>query len=57
MTPLLQVVTRCFQLLTSVFQAPPAVAIPYIRALGPPLLGFLQVPMPTSSNLQSFLMG
>uniref|UniRef100_H3CA84 HEAT repeat-containing protein 5A n=1 Tax=Tetraodon nigroviridis TaxID=99883 RepID=H3CA84_TETNG len=37
-----QVVTGCFQLMTSVFQAPPAVAVPYIRALGPPLLRFLQ---------------
>lgn len=43
--PLLQVVTRCFQLMTSVFQAPPTVAVPYIRALGPPLVRFLQVLM------------
>ncbi|XP_074548207.1 HEAT repeat-containing protein 5A isoform X2 [Halichoeres trimaculatus] len=36
------VVCRCYQLLTSVFQAPPTVAIPYIQALGPPLVRFLQ---------------
>ncbi|XP_038585677.1 HEAT repeat-containing protein 5A isoform X2 [Micropterus salmoides] len=36
------VVSRCYQLLTSVFQAPPGVAIPYIKALGPPLVRFLQ---------------
>lgn len=42
---LLQVVSRCFQLMTSVFQAPPTVAVPYIRALGPPLVRFLQVLM------------
>ncbi|XP_068195506.1 HEAT repeat-containing protein 5A isoform X2 [Antennarius striatus] len=36
------VVSRCYQLLTSVFQAPPAVAFPYIQALGPPLIRFLQ---------------
>ncbi|XP_074517821.1 HEAT repeat-containing protein 5A [Sebastes fasciatus] len=36
------VVSRCYQLLTSVFQAQPAVAVPYIQALGPPLVGFLQ---------------
>ncbi|TKS86123.1 HEAT repeat-containing protein 5A [Collichthys lucidus] len=36
------VVSRCYQLLTSVFQAPPGVAIPYIQALGPPLVRFLQ---------------
>ncbi|XP_053192170.1 HEAT repeat-containing protein 5A [Scomber japonicus] len=36
------VVSRCFQLLTSVFQAQPAVAVPYIQALGPPLVRFLQ---------------
>ena len=39
----LQVVSRCYQLLTSVFQAPPSVAVPYIQALGPPLVRFLQV--------------
>uniref|UniRef100_A0A671UXR2 HEAT repeat-containing protein 5A n=1 Tax=Sparus aurata TaxID=8175 RepID=A0A671UXR2_SPAAU len=38
-----QVVSRCYQLLTSVFQAPPSVAVPYIQALGPPLVRFLQV--------------
>ncbi|KAM6968415.1 LOW QUALITY PROTEIN: HEAT repeat-containing protein 5A [Tautogolabrus adspersus] len=36
------VVSRCYQLLTSVFQAPPTVAVPYIQALGPPLVRFLQ---------------
>ncbi|KAL7380923.1 hypothetical protein ABVT39_026023 [Epinephelus coioides] len=36
------VVSRCYQLLTSVFQAPSAVAVPYIHALGPPLVRFLQ---------------
>lgn len=36
------VVSRCYQLLTSVFQAPPSVAVPYIQALGPPLVRFLQ---------------
>lgn len=41
--PLLQVAARCFQLMASVFQAPAPVAVPYIRALGPPLLRFLQV--------------
>uniref|UniRef100_A0A7N6BZG9 HEAT repeat-containing protein 5A n=1 Tax=Anabas testudineus TaxID=64144 RepID=A0A7N6BZG9_ANATE len=40
--PLFQVVSRCFQLLASVFQAQPAVAVPYIRALGPPLVRFLK---------------
>ncbi|KAM3594589.1 uncharacterized protein V6R79_010326 [Siganus canaliculatus] len=37
-----QVVSRCHQLLVSVFQAPPPVAVPYIQALGPPLVRFLQ---------------
>ncbi|XP_062252890.1 HEAT repeat-containing protein 5A isoform X1 [Platichthys flesus] len=37
-----EVVSRCFQLLTSVFQAQPGVAVPYIQALGPPLVRFLQ---------------
>ncbi|CAJ1074884.1 HEAT repeat-containing protein 5A isoform X4 [Xyrichtys novacula] len=37
-----QVVSRCYQLLTTVFQAPPTVAVPYIQALGPPLVRFLQ---------------
>ncbi|XP_026160958.1 HEAT repeat-containing protein 5A, partial [Mastacembelus armatus] len=37
-----QVVSRCHQLLMSVFQAQPAVAIPYIQALGPSLVRFLQ---------------
>ncbi|XP_060939458.1 HEAT repeat-containing protein 5A [Limanda limanda] len=37
-----EVVSRCFQLLTSVFQAHPGVAVPYIQALGPPLVRFLQ---------------
>uniref|UniRef100_A0A3Q3XP86 HEAT repeat containing 5A n=1 Tax=Mola mola TaxID=94237 RepID=A0A3Q3XP86_MOLML len=37
------VASRCFQLLTSVFQAPPSVAVPYIQALGPTLVRFLQV--------------
>ncbi|GAA6234638.1 HEAT repeat-containing protein 5A, partial [Lates japonicus] len=36
------VVSRCYQLLTSVFQAQPGVAVPYIQALGPPLVRFLQ---------------
>ncbi|XP_049451782.1 HEAT repeat-containing protein 5A isoform X1 [Epinephelus fuscoguttatus] len=36
------VVSRCYQLLTSMFQAPSAVAVPYIQALGPPLVRFLQ---------------
>ncbi|XP_035024699.2 HEAT repeat-containing protein 5A isoform X1 [Hippoglossus stenolepis] len=36
------VVSRCFQLLTSVFQAQSGVAVPYIQALGPPLVRFLQ---------------
>ncbi|XP_031160512.2 HEAT repeat-containing protein 5A isoform X3 [Sander lucioperca] len=36
------VVSRCYQLLTSVFQAQPSVAVPYIQALGPPLVRFLQ---------------
>ncbi|KAF3700710.1 HEAT repeat-containing protein 5A [Channa argus] len=36
------VVSRCFQLLTSVFQAQPSVAVPYIQAVGPPLVRFLQ---------------
>ncbi|XP_044231866.1 HEAT repeat-containing protein 5A isoform X2 [Thunnus albacares] len=36
------VVSRCYQLLTSVFQAPSGVAVPYIQALGPPLVRFLQ---------------
>ncbi|XP_070776216.1 HEAT repeat-containing protein 5A [Enoplosus armatus] len=36
------VVRRCYQLLTSVFQGPPGVAVPYIQALGPPLVRFLQ---------------
>ncbi len=40
---LLQVVSRCHQLLPSVFQAPPAVAVLYIQTLGPPLVRFLQV--------------
>ncbi|KAM7376460.1 hypothetical protein PAMP_006191 [Pampus punctatissimus] len=41
-SPSLQVVSRCFQLLTSVFQAQSGVAVPYIQALGPPLVRFLQ---------------
>ncbi|KAF1375257.1 hypothetical protein PFLUV_G00237700 [Perca fluviatilis] len=36
------VVSRCYQLLASVFQAQPDVAVPYIQALGPPLVRFLQ---------------
>ncbi|XP_069008944.1 HEAT repeat-containing protein 5A isoform X2 [Embiotoca jacksoni] len=36
------VVSRCYQLLTSVFQALPSVAVPYIQALGPSLVRFLQ---------------
>ncbi|XP_047467316.1 HEAT repeat-containing protein 5A [Mugil cephalus] len=36
------VVSRCLQLLTSVFQAQPSVAVPYIQALGPTLVRFLQ---------------
>ncbi|TDG98505.1 hypothetical protein EPR50_G00201100 [Perca flavescens] len=36
------VVSRCYQLLTSVFQAQPGIAVPYIQALGPPLVRFLQ---------------
>ncbi|KAK5857880.1 hypothetical protein PBY51_011093 [Eleginops maclovinus] len=37
-----QVVSRCYQLLTSVFQAQPAMAVPYIQALGPQLVRTLQ---------------
>uniref|UniRef100_A0A667YCV2 HEAT repeat-containing protein 5A n=1 Tax=Myripristis murdjan TaxID=586833 RepID=A0A667YCV2_9TELE len=40
---LLQVVSRCYQLLASVFQAQSAVAVPYIQALGPHLVRHLQV--------------
>ncbi|KAM4625645.1 HEAT repeat-containing protein 5A [Polymixia lowei] len=36
------VVSRCYQMLTSVFQAQSGVAVPYIQALGPPLVRFLQ---------------
>ncbi|XP_039459003.1 HEAT repeat-containing protein 5A isoform X1 [Oreochromis aureus] len=36
------VVSHCCQLLTTVFQAQPGVAIPYIQALGPTLIRFLQ---------------
>ncbi|XP_028994426.1 HEAT repeat-containing protein 5A isoform X2 [Betta splendens] len=36
------VVSRCYQQLTSVFQAHPAVAVPYIQSLGPRLVQFLQ---------------
>ncbi|XP_071355215.1 HEAT repeat-containing protein 5A isoform X3 [Trachinotus anak] len=36
------VVSRCHQLLMSVFQTQPTVAVPYIQALGPPLVRFLQ---------------
>ncbi|XP_030575487.1 HEAT repeat-containing protein 5A isoform X2 [Archocentrus centrarchus] len=36
------VVSRCCQLLTTVFQAQPGVAVPYIQALGPSLVRFLQ---------------
>ncbi|XP_029973021.1 LOW QUALITY PROTEIN: HEAT repeat-containing protein 5A [Salarias fasciatus] len=36
------VVSRCHQLLASIFQAPPTLAVPYIQALGPPLVRFLQ---------------
>uniref|UniRef100_A0A673BWM9 HEAT repeat-containing protein 5A n=1 Tax=Sphaeramia orbicularis TaxID=375764 RepID=A0A673BWM9_9TELE len=36
------VVSRCFQLLATVFQAPPPVSVPYIQSLGPPLVRFLQ---------------
>ncbi|XP_059208691.1 LOW QUALITY PROTEIN: HEAT repeat-containing protein 5A [Centropristis striata] len=36
------VVSGCYQQLALVFQAPPPVAVPYIRALGPPLVRFLQ---------------
>ncbi|KAL3969204.1 growth factor receptor-bound protein 10 [Sarotherodon galilaeus] len=36
------VVSHCCQLLTTVFQAHPGVAIPYIKALGPTLIRFLQ---------------
>lgn len=35
--------SHCCQLLTTVFQAQPGVAIPYIQALGPTLIRFLQV--------------
>ncbi|XP_053700963.1 HEAT repeat-containing protein 5A [Synchiropus splendidus] len=35
-------VSGCFQLVTSLFQGPPAIAVPCIRALGPPLIRFLQ---------------
>nr|XP_057946007.1 HEAT repeat-containing protein 5A-like isoform X1 [Doryrhamphus excisus] len=34
--------TRCFQLLALLFRAHQEVSVPYIRALGPPLLRFLQ---------------
>nr|XP_046269809.1 HEAT repeat-containing protein 5A isoform X2 [Scatophagus argus] len=51
------VVRRCHQLLTSVFQAPPAVAVPYIQALGPPLLGFLQKVERSRPQSQEELMG
>uniref|UniRef100_A0A667YKR9 HEAT repeat-containing protein 5A n=1 Tax=Myripristis murdjan TaxID=586833 RepID=A0A667YKR9_9TELE len=37
------VVSRCYQLLASVFQAQSAVAVPYIQALGPHLVRHLQV--------------
>ncbi|XP_029900277.1 HEAT repeat-containing protein 5A isoform X2 [Myripristis murdjan] len=36
------VVSRCYQLLASVFQAQSAVAVPYIQALGPHLVRHLQ---------------
>lgn len=36
------VLSRCCQLLTSIFQAPSSVAVPYIQALGPRLLPLLQ---------------
>lgn len=39
----LQVLNRCCQLLTSIFQAAPTIAVPYIQALGPRLLLLLQV--------------
>uniref|UniRef100_A0A8P4GPC7 HEAT repeat-containing protein 5A n=1 Tax=Dicentrarchus labrax TaxID=13489 RepID=A0A8P4GPC7_DICLA len=39
----MDVVSQCYQLLSSVFQGPPGVAVPYIQALGPPLVRFLQV--------------
>ncbi|XP_058470663.1 HEAT repeat-containing protein 5A isoform X2 [Solea solea] len=35
-------VSHCFQLLTSLFQAPPTIAVPFIQSLGPALLRFLQ---------------
>uniref|UniRef100_A0A8D0A350 HEAT repeat-containing protein 5A n=1 Tax=Sander lucioperca TaxID=283035 RepID=A0A8D0A350_SANLU len=44
------VVSRCYQLLTSVFQAQPSVAVPYIQALGPPLVRFLQVLNPSRGS-------
>lgn len=49
---MLQVVSRCYQLLTSVFQAPPTMSIPYIQALGPLLLRFLQVNVERTESLQ-----
>ncbi|XP_011618311.2 LOW QUALITY PROTEIN: HEAT repeat-containing protein 5A [Takifugu rubripes] len=51
------VVTRCFQLMTSVFQAPPTVAVPCIRALGPPLVRFLQKVERSRPQSQEDLMG
>ncbi|XP_062863467.1 HEAT repeat-containing protein 5A [Trichomycterus rosablanca] len=36
------VLSRCYQLLASVFQGPPAVAEPFLRALGTPLVAQLQ---------------
>lgn len=50
----LQVASRCFQLLTSVFQAPPSVAVPYIQALGPTLVRFLQVLRMVSSAFSPY---
>ncbi|CAN9501938.1 unnamed protein product [Ophioblennius macclurei] len=55
------VVSRCHQLLASVFQAPPTLAVPYIQALGPKLVRFLQQverrrPQ-TADELQSVLDG
>uniref|UniRef100_A0A7N6BFF2 HEAT repeat-containing protein 5A n=1 Tax=Anabas testudineus TaxID=64144 RepID=A0A7N6BFF2_ANATE len=50
------VVSRCFQLLASVFQAQPAVAVPYIRALGPPLVRFLKLMAVFLPLLISFLL-
>uniref|UniRef100_A0A8P4G9G3 HEAT repeat-containing protein 5A n=1 Tax=Dicentrarchus labrax TaxID=13489 RepID=A0A8P4G9G3_DICLA len=50
------VVSQCYQLLSSVFQGPPGVAVPYIQALGPPLVRFLQLVAILLPLLISFLL-